>query len=256
MSGSEDQRRPSDQDEPGVAPYQPQLISGKWVIVVVGAISLFGAAFGWLYTYDAQRMPRDFWGIRTWKLIGLGPEVTAQRLVPEPASADGKPKPAAYDGLLVVHYDPGEPVRFVVEAAKRVENRPGISIADQSASLREALANHRSYDWNSKAAALQRPVWRYALVFTGEVDKVDEGDEKKAEPGHQWPHATATLLFNADCRFVRVPNVDKPIELQPSVAEQFKKFFHIEVPEEPAKPQAGAPAPAATGTPSATGAAS
>ena len=63
---------------------------------------------------------------------------------------------------------------------------------------------------------------------------------------------TATLLFDAECRFVRVPAVDKPTMLQPSVAEQFKKFFQVQLAEEPAKPQANKPAPTATPTSSAS----
>jgi hypothetical protein len=228
-----------DAEEP-VAPYQPTLISGKWVILVIGAISIAGSAFGWLWTYDAQRGPRDFWGIETWKLIGTSRAIRAQRLVPEPASADGKPKPAAYDGLIVVRYEPSEAGRYVVETSKRVENEPGLSQANNSSSLREALANHRSYNWNSKAATLQRPSWRYALVFAkfNEEQLVEETAklerEKKNFPGIPTANPEATLLFDADCRFVRVPAVDKPIMLQPGVAEQFKKFFETQLPE-PAK---------------------
>lgn len=229
-----------DADEPGVPPYQPTLISGKWVILVVGAISIAGAAFGWLYTYDAQRRPRDFWGIETWMMIGTSHVIRAERLVPETPNADGKPKPADYDGLVVVRYEPSDAGRYVVETSKRVENEPGLSYANQSGSLREALANHRSYNWDSKAAALQRPSWRYALVFT----KFDEAQlaeetarlerEKQIVPGIPTANPKATLLFDADCRFVRVPAVDKPIMLQPTVAEQFKKFFTTQLPE-PAK---------------------
>lgn len=240
-------------DETDVAPYQPTLVSGKWVMLVIAAISIAGAAFGWLWTYDAQRRPRDFWGIRTWKLIGAAPVIRAERLGPEPPSTDGKPKPAMYDGLVVVHYDPGESGRYVVEATKRVENEPGL--ASQSGSLREALANHRSYNWDSKAGALQRPSWRYALVFSEKPDE-QVARETAAEPNRPVPNATAVLLFDADCRFVRVPSVDKPIVLQASVAEQFKKFFELQLPEEPASTKEPAAAavtsPAASATPSAT----
>jgi len=241
MNSTADDNSPD--DEP-IAPYQPKLISGKWVILVVGAISLAGSAFGWLWTYDAQRRPRDFWGIHTWKLIARAEVVRAERLVPEPPSADGQPKPADYDGLVVVHYDPSESGRYVVEATKRVENEPGLSIALQSSSLREALANHRSFNWDSKAATLQRPVWRYALAFT---EKTDEklAEESAKEPNRIVPNPTATLLFDADCRFVRVPTVDKPVVLHPSVAEQFKKFFEAQF----ATAAAAVPAPIPSASP-------
>lgn len=225
---------PDDDGEPAV-PYQPTLISGKWVILVVGAISIAGAAFGWLWTYDAQRGPRDFWGIETWKLIGRSKSIRAERLVPEPPAADGSPKPAYYEGLIVVIYDPGESSRYVVESSKRVENEPGLSLSNQSASLREALANFRSYDWDSKAATLQRPAWRYALTFrTYDEQQLVEQEAKLAKQGNVIPgipiaNPEATLLFDADCRFVRVPSNDKPIVLRPTVAEQFKRFFETQL---------------------------
>lgn len=231
-----------------VAPYQPKLISGKWVILVVGAISLAGSAFGWLWTYDAQRRPRDFWGIHTWKLMGRAEVVRAERLVPEPPSADGKPKPAYYDGLLVVHYDPSEAGRYVIEQTKRVETEPGLSLATQSSSLREALVNHRSYNWDSKGATLQRPVWRYALAFTEKTDE-KAAEEAAKDPERPMTNPTATLLFDADCRFVRVPSVDKPVVLQASVAEQFKKFFQAQFVDVPVNAQVAA---TPTATPSAT----
>ncbi|MCE9606472.1 MAG: hypothetical protein K8U03_16380 [Planctomycetia bacterium] len=235
-----------DPEEPDVAPYQPQLISGKWVMIVVAAVSFFGAAFGWLWIYDAQRRPRDFWGPRSWKLMGLAPVVRARSLMPELPAADGKPHPDDYDGLVVVHYDPGEAARFVVEQEKRVENEPGLSIATQSASLREALTNHRSYNWDSKAAALQRPKWRYALLFS-ERTEAEVAKPEELTSGKPLGNPTATLLFDADCRFVRLPLVDKAISLQPSIAEQFRKFFRTQFPEGDAKPQAiGTAVPAAT----------
>lgn len=214
-------------EEP-IAPYQPTLVSGKWVLLFVGAVSIAGAAFGWLWTYDAQRGPRDFWGIETWKLIGRAPVIRAERLVPETPATDGATKPAFYPGLVVVLYDPGESSRYVVEDSKRVENEPGLSYANQSASLREALANYRSYDWDSKAATLQRPAWRYALVFLSKTE-AQLAAEKPVIDGVPVPNPQATLLFDADCRFVRVPSNDKPIVLRPTVAEQFKKFFELQL---------------------------
>lgn len=230
--------------EPAAA-YQPTLVSGKLVILVVGAISIAGAAFGWLWTYDAQRRPRDFWGIDTWKLIGLSTSISAERIVPEPPAPDGKPKPADYEGLIVVRYEPSEAGRYVVEASKRVENEPGLSLDNQSASLREALANNRSYIWDSKAATLQRPSWRYALVLRtfDEAQLAAETEKRRREnksiPGIPTPNPQATLLFDAECRFVRVPSVDKPIELQPSVAELFKKFFEANLSAPPAEAGGG-----------------
>lgn len=255
MNRTDDSQHDDDDGDEPIAPYQPQLVSGKWVMIVIAAISIFGAAFGWLWTYDAQRRPRDFWGVKSWRLMGVGPVVRAELLAPEKPPTDGKPRPAYYDGLVVVHYDPGDAGRFVVEREKRVENEPGLSIETQSASLREALANHRSYNWESKAAALQRPVWRYALAFSERTDaEIAKDDELRS--GKPIGNMTATLLFDADCRFVRVPNVDKPIVLQPSIAEQFRRFFQVQFPielqnGEPAKPQASP-----TATLSATGSAS
>lgn len=258
-SPHDDNPTPDADDDAPAAPYQPTLISGKWVILVVGAISIAGAAFGWLWTYDAQRRPRDFWGIETWKMIGTSRAIRAERLVPEVPGADGKPKLADYEGLVVVRYEPSDAGRYVVETSKRVENEPGLSYANQSASLREALANHRSYDWNSKAATLQRPNWRYALVFSkfDDAQLVEETarleKEKKNVPGIPTANPEATLLFDADCRFVRVPAVDKPIMLQPTVAEQFKKFFETQLGNAtPVIPQASGTPPAPTATPTAT----
>lgn len=245
MTPPDDRYERAEADDPDVAPYQPKLISGKWVIIVVGAISLFGAAFGWLWMYDAQRTPRDFWGPQSWKLIGLAPVVRAQLLKPEAPGPANVPKPAYYDGLVVVRYEPGERARYVIEREKRVENEPGISIENQSDSLREALANYRSYNWESKAATLQQPVWRYALSFSERTEDVRVAQEE-ANPQFPIGNKTATLLFDSECRFVRVPAVDKPTVLQPSVAEQFKKFFEVQLAADPANPQAAGPAPTAT----------
>lgn len=213
----------------------PWMISGKLVILIVLALGIGGAATGWLWIYNQQRMPREFWGYHAWVMLARAPVVTALKLDPEPAVAPGKQRAEWYEGLVVVPLDPAEGARYVVAAMERVEKSPGLSLADQSTSLREALGFHRSFQWESKAGALQQPVWRYGLVFAEEASPAPTaasatatatataGPSATAAP--KLPPRSVTILFDADCKFARLQDVDKTAVLHPSVSEQFQKFF-------------------------------
>jgi hypothetical protein len=216
----------------------PRMLSGKWILSGVLILSVGAAAFGWLWTYNNQRRPREYWGYYAWVLIGRGQYVTAVKLDPEPAPQAGKPLKAWYDKLLVVPLDPTDGDRYVVVDERRVEKSPGLSIGDQSSSLREALAFHRSFLWDSKAAELQRPKWRYALTFSDEqaaappqpVASATAAPSASPTPSatyvaSQPPPKSVTILFDAECRFVRPQIVDHPMALDPRTAEQFNKFF-------------------------------
>ncbi len=211
----------------------PWMISGKLVILVVLALGIGGAATGWLWIYNQQRMPREFWGYHAWVMLARAPVVTALKLDPEPPVAPGKQRAEWHEGLVVVPLDPAEGARYVVAAMERVEKSPGLSLADQSTSLREALGFHRSFQWESKAGVLQQPVWRYGLVFAEEASPAPTaasatatataGSSATAAP--KLPPRSVTILFDADCKFARLQDVDKTAVLHPSVSEQFQKFF-------------------------------
>lgn len=227
--------------EPSAA---PPMISGKWVILVVAGLGIFGSAFGWLWLYNAQRRPREYWGTGAWLAIGQSKRVDAVLLAPEQPAADGKPQPVWYDGLVVVPLNPRDAERYVVAERKPVENAPGFSLDKQSSSLREALAHHRSFQWDSKAAIVQRPVWRYALSFYQDRDVAPPAPAapptptavpapESSSPATAVPEEppfdagpiNVTILFDADCKFVRPQVVDKPMSLEPGIAEQFRRFF-------------------------------
>lgn len=223
----------NDDSESDEAATPPRMISGKLVIFVVLAIGIGGAATGWLWIYNQQRMPRDFWGYHAWVMLARAPVVTALKLDPEPAVTPGTQRAEWYEGLVVVPLDPVDGARYVVAAMERVEKSPGLSLADQSTSLREALGFHRSFQWESKAGELQEPVWRYGLVFADEVSPAPAvasatattapGPSASAAP--RLPPRSVTILFDADCQFARLQDVDKTTVLHPSVSEQFRKFF-------------------------------
>ena len=213
----------------------PRMISGKLVILIVLALGIGGAATGWLWIYNQQRQPRDFWGYHAWVMLARAPVVTALKLDPEPATAPGKQRAEWYEGLVVVPRDPADGARYVVAAMERVEKSPGLSLADQSTSLREALGFERSFLWGSKAGELQEPVWRYGLVFADEASPAPAASSAtatatataspSATAAPKLPPRSVTILFDADCKFARLQDVDKTAVLHPSVAEQFQKFF-------------------------------
>ncbi|MBL9089761.1 MAG: hypothetical protein JNL96_00955 [Planctomycetaceae bacterium] len=217
----------------------PTMISGKWVLIAVLILSVGGAGFGWLWNYNAQRAPREFWGYHAWVLIARGPVVKARVIAPEPAPTPEKPLVPWYEKLVVVPQGLVEGARYIVASEVAVDKAPGISLADQSTSLREALGYHRSYLWESKAAELQPPTWRYVLEFSdpqhtlglvpppGLLPSATGTGPKPSEP----PAPAAVILFDAECKFVRLQSVDKPAALDPRTAEQFRKFFAATFPD-------------------------
>ncbi|MBA4020016.1 MAG: hypothetical protein C0483_22855 [Pirellula sp.] len=228
-----------DDNEPEATLPPPRMVSGKLVILIVCILGIGGAATGWLWTYNQQRMPREFWGYQAWVMLARAPVVTALQLDPEPAAAPGTPRAEWYEGLVVVPLDPADGARYVVAKLERVEKSPGLSLADQSTSLREALGFHRSFLWDSKAGELQEPVWRYGLVFADEAPPAppaasatatatataSPSTTPSATAAPKLPPKSVTILFDADCKFVRLQDVDKTVVLHPSVGEQFQKFF-------------------------------
>ncbi|MGC3971543.1 MAG: hypothetical protein QM775_30630 [Pirellulales bacterium] len=143
-----------------------------------------------------------------------------------------------YDKLVIVPLNPADGARYVVAEQKSVAKSPGFSIAEQSTSLREALGYHRSYLWDSKAADLKPPVWRYSLTFDDPEHTLSLGPPPNLLPTatgtgpqpSEPPPPGVTLLFDAQCNFVRLQYVDKPATLDPRTAEQFRKFFAAEFP--------------------------
>lgn len=241
MAGWNDAENDDPDSDDGAPLPPPRMISGKLVISIVLALGIGGAATGWLWIYNQQRMPREFWGYHAWVMLARAPVVTALKLDPEPAVAPGKQRAEWYEGLVVVPRDPADGARYVVAALEHVEKSPGLSLADQSTSLREALGFHRSFQWESKAGDLQEPVWRYGLVFAEEASPTPAaasatatatataGPRATASPSAtaatKLPPRSVTIFFDADCKFARLQDVDKTAVLHPSVAEQFQKFF-------------------------------
>lgn len=192
---------------------QPPTLPGWLVIVVVGVIGFLGAGGAWLYHLSTQRRPVDFWGFDSHRIAATAPSVIVSLLEPEPKV----PQPKMWhDGLFMIGED-----RYLVIDQKEAQKRPGFDL-EADASLRRYLRHDDSYDWQS--LVLTRPTWRYALSFA-QTDKMYQGTDHEEDRPFSF-----TLVFDADCRFVRLQMVDKTAVLQPPIAAEFARLFRAAFP--------------------------
>lgn len=231
----------------------PPTVPGWLVIVVLLVIAFLAAGGAWLYHLSTQRRPVDYWGFDSHRIMADADTVMASMIEREPP-----PKTREWhDSLFMI----GEE-RYVVDAQKSAKDYPGFKLEKDQPTplLRKLLREDDSYDWDGEFVV--QPTWHYALSFH-KMEMMYKGtDHEEMRP------FSFTLVFDAECRYVRLQMVDnKTAVLKPHVAAEFAKFFRTTFPDRelPLLPQDGLPtasptvpapastAPTATATGTSTG---
>ncbi len=213
-----------------IGPRATPTLPGWVVIVVLGVIGFLGAGGAWLYHLSTQRRPVDFWGYDSHRIVATAPNVIVSLIEPEPKFPEPK---TWHDGLFIVGED-----RYAVVDQKPAEKFAGFERTGDAA-LRRYLRHDDSYDWQS--LVLTRPTWRYALSFA-QTDKMYEGTDHEEDRPFSF-----TLVFDAECKYVRLQMVDKTAILQPPIAAEFARMFRKAFPG--SSIPAGRLGPAASGVP-------
>jgi hypothetical protein len=227
--------------------------SGTWVTLGVVFLGIFASIAAWIHRHNLERQPLDFWGFDSHRVMRDAPSVRATLLKPDTTRLTGPPKgdDIWHDNLFMIIEN-----RYLVEKQVEVQQRPefvrieGEDGFDPAVSLRRALRENRSYNWEAFPWS-QEPQWRYALTFA---------KEETTYPGtkHELTRTfTFTLVFDVTCRWVTLQSVEKLTALEPPVQQRFKKFFLEVFPDsdQPPPPEvAVTPTATPTATPTGTGA--
>jgi hypothetical protein len=222
MSTPTDQRETADLELAGFeandAP-PPTMISGKLVVSVVAALGVIGAAAGWLYHYDRQRLPREFWGFESPRIFTEAQHVTALLVKPEEVSTE--PKPAWYPESYLI-----DGKRYVVVKKIEVTDRPEMRMGGEPGpagkpTVRQLLVDHRNFDPRQKR--WKEPEWRFGLIF----------ENHQESTGARY---TASIVFDSDAKLGRPQSVDKAISTVPMSAALLE-FFHGVFPEAASMPK-------------------
>jgi hypothetical protein len=209
MTAESNDELPDDIDA-GAAPPSMTFISGRVFVILIAAIGLLGAASAWLYLYDQQRVPREFWGFESPRIFMQAPTVTALLIKPEAPNVPQK-KPY-YDELYLV-----DAARYVV--VKKVD----ISKREDLNALRRALIDHDSFDSGKKI--FKEPEWRFGLIFEDDTTGL---------------RYTASITFDSECLLGRPQSIDKTISTAPMSASLLR-FFEDVFPEAKGMPIVTAP---------------
>jgi len=126
-------------------------LSGKAILVILFALGLAMAGFGWFWRYNEQRRPLAYWGSEHAVRMNRAEQVLGILLEPGTTAEAAREDRALLDRLAL------DPARWQVAAKKAAGQTPGLSY------LRQALLMDQAYLWEEPP--LGSPVWRYALAF-------------------------------------------------------------------------------------------
>jgi hypothetical protein len=134
-------------------------VSGKWVILAVVALALFGAGFSWWHRYTSTRMAARFWGPQHSSLIRNPANVQLITVRPMSDTESHNHEPTSQ---FPDHY-------HTLAGVVRVTERRDITQAHGLSHLRNELLMDRSFQPDELGAATA-DVWRSGLEFRDGAD--------------------------------------------------------------------------------------